>query len=81
MYPLIFLSAAGDGVKFNFPMASSVTLLELGLYMWPEAYDAAGQTDAMLDCIRWPLDYLLKCWNDDSESPLYYAQVRIGLQE
>ena len=70
--------SAGDNVKFNFPMASSVTLLAMGLYRYPEAYESAGQTDKMLDCIRWPLDYLLKCWNGDSSSPLYYAQVLLA---
>ena len=57
-------------------MASSVTLLALGVYKWPEAYNAAGQMDEVLDSIRWPLDYLLKCWNGDASAPLYYAQVK-----
>ncbi|OWF46713.1 endoglucanase 13-like [Mizuhopecten yessoensis] len=53
---------AGDLIKFNFPMASTTTLLVWGLIRWPDAYQAAGQLDNMYDSVKWPLDYFLKCW-------------------
>ncbi|XP_067658115.1 endoglucanase E-4-like isoform X2 [Haliotis asinina] len=67
---------AGDHVKFNFPMASSSTLLLWGLNRWKDAYEHAGQLDAMYDMIKWPLDYFLKCWRPDKE--WYYVQVGDG---
>ena len=68
-------TSAGDNVKFNFPMAASTTLLGLRLATWPESYESAGLTAKMLDSIKWPLDYLLKCWKPDPVDPVYYAQV------
>ncbi|XP_069105272.1 uncharacterized protein [Argopecten irradians] len=67
---------AGDYVKFNFPMAGSVTLLTWGLITWPDAYSSAGQLDEMYDCIKWPLDYFVKCWDDTNNA--YYTQVGNG---
>ncbi|XP_055879854.1 endoglucanase A-like isoform X1 [Biomphalaria glabrata] len=63
---------AGDDIKFNFPMAYSVTVLAWGYIMYPEAYKSAGQEDYLLDSIKWPLDYLLKCHTKDEE---LYVQV------
>ena len=68
-----FLPSAGDYVKFNFPISSSATLLAWGLAQWRDSYQAAGQLDEMLDLIRWPMDYFLKCWRSDDLE--YYAQV------
>lgn len=68
------LSSAGDHVKFNFPMAFSVWFLNWGMLEFPEAYEAAGVTNMMCDMIKWPLDYFLKCWHEDSNT--LYTQVR-----
>ena len=66
------LISAGDFVKFNFPMAGSVTLLAWGIIEFGEGYSAAGELSNALDSIKWPLDYLIKC----HVSPeVYYGQV------
>ncbi|VDI00925.1 endoglucanase [Mytilus galloprovincialis] len=67
---------AGDGVKFNLPMASATTILSWGLSQWQDAYEAAGQLELMYDSIKWPLDYLQKCWIESKN--LYYCQVADG---
>ncbi|XP_041378951.1 endoglucanase A-like [Gigantopelta aegis] len=64
---------AGDTIKFTLPMAASVTRLAWSLIMWPDAYSTSGQTEYMFDCIKWPLDYFLKCWN--SATQVFYVQV------
>lgn len=56
-------------------MATSVINLALGLYQWKDSYAAANQLDNMYNSIKWPLDYFLKCWRNDSQ--IYYAQVNI----
>ncbi|XP_046566268.1 endoglucanase 4-like isoform X3 [Haliotis rubra] len=66
---------AGDHVKFNFPMSWSTTILTWSLLQWKEAYVESGQYDNMLDSIRWPLDYLLKCHTAKDE---LYVQVGNG---
>ncbi|XP_005111869.2 endoglucanase 4 [Aplysia californica] len=63
---------AGDHVKFNFPMAYTTTVLTWGYLLYPDAYKAAGQEDEILDCVRWPLEYLLKCHTAPEE---LYVQV------
>ncbi|KAK3581337.1 hypothetical protein CHS0354_016180 [Potamilus streckersoni] len=69
---------AGDHVKFNFPMAASTTLLTWGLLEFKDAYNASAELDHMYDCIKWPLDYLLKCHVSKYE---YYVQVGDGGQD
>jgi len=66
---------AGDHVKFNFPMAYSVTSLAWGLLEFKDAYVSAGQLDYMYDSIKWPLDYLMKCHVAPNE---FYVQVGDG---
>jgi hypothetical protein len=68
----LFISA-GDGVKFNLPMAAATTVLSWGLDRWKDAYIQAGQLELMYDSIKWPLDYFLKCWIENQD--LYYCQV------
>ncbi|XP_046563044.1 endoglucanase 4-like isoform X1 [Haliotis rubra] len=66
---------AGDNVKFNFPMAFSTTLLTWSLLEYIDAYNASGQLEKMYECIRWPLDYFIKCHTKPNE---LYAQVGDG---
>ena len=62
MHLLFFFSpTAGDHVKFGFPMAFTTTMLAWGFPEWKEAYSRAGQEQALLDSIKWPLDYFIKC--------------------
>ena len=63
---------AGDYVKFGFPLASTVTVLAWGLVEYRSAYKDAGELDAMLDCIKWPLDYFIKAHPSKFE---FYGQV------
>ncbi|CAL1533202.1 unnamed protein product [Lymnaea stagnalis] len=62
----------GDHVKFNFPMAFSTTMLAWGYLLYKDAYQSAGQEDYLLDSIKWPLNYLLKCHTKPEE---LYVQV------
>lgn len=71
MYQLFF--TAGDGVKFNLPMSASVVNLAVGLIRWGDAYQASQQLQHMYNSLKWPLDYFLKCWRNDTH--IYYAQV------
>lgn len=66
---------AGDNVKFGFPMSASVTLLGWGLLQFKDAYVASEQLGEMYDCIRWPLEWLLKCHTGKDE---LYVQVGDG---
>jgi hypothetical protein len=67
---IFFFFIAGDHVKFGFPQASAVTMLAWGFYQYKDAYQESGQLEAMYDCIRWPLEWLLKCHTGDNE--LYF---------
>ncbi|XP_041378065.1 endoglucanase E-4-like [Gigantopelta aegis] len=67
---------AGDFVKFNFPMAFSTTTLLWGLIKFKDGYVASGELANMYDSIRWPLDYFIKCW--DEQNKVYWAQVGDG---
>ncbi|XP_041377751.1 uncharacterized protein LOC121390096 isoform X2 [Gigantopelta aegis] len=64
---------AGDFVKFNLPMAFSTTTLLWGLIRFKDGYVASGELANMYDSIRWPLDYFIKCWDD--QNTVYWAQV------
>ncbi|XP_060066785.1 endoglucanase E-4-like [Ylistrum balloti] len=66
---------AGDHIKFGFPMAGSVSMLAWGLIEFKDAYAAAGQLDYMYDCIRWPLEWLMKAHTSRNE---LYVQVGQG---
>ncbi|XP_046563047.1 endoglucanase 4-like [Haliotis rubra] len=66
---------AGDNVKFNFPMAFSTTLLTWSLLEYKDAYEKSGQLEKMYECIKWPLDYFIKCHTKPNE---LYAQVGDG---
>ncbi|KAK3104722.1 hypothetical protein FSP39_008611 [Pinctada imbricata] len=69
---------AGDNVKFAFPMSASTTLLGWGLLQYKDAYQAAGLLDKMYDCIRWPLEWMLKCHTGPNE---LYVQVGDGAKD
>lgn len=66
---------AGDHVKFNFPMAYSVTTLCWGYIENKEVYESTGQKQYFLENIKWVTDYLIKCHTAPNE---LYAQVGDG---
>lgn len=52
---------AGDHVKFNFPMAFSVTTLAWGGVLFRDAYKDAGELTRFLGSLKWPVEYLINC--------------------
>lgn len=64
---------AGDNIKFNFPMASSTTLLAWSIVEFRSAYTNSNQLTPLLANLRWATDYLLKCW--DASHQRLYGQV------
>ncbi|XP_077995024.1 uncharacterized protein LOC144448620 [Glandiceps talaboti] len=63
---------AGDHIKVSYTMAYSVSILAWGFLEFRHAYEAAGETDYMLECIKWGTDFLLKAHTDTYE---FYVQV------
>ncbi|ORX46831.1 Six-hairpin glycosidase [Piromyces finnis] len=61
-----------NNVKFNFPQASSLTLLAWGALEWKDGYKKAGQWDDMKELLQWGTDYLIKCHTDKY---VLYGQV------
>lgn len=66
---------AGDHVKFNFPMASSVTALAWGAIEFEEAYARSGQLSILKRNLRFVTDYFIKCHVAPNE---LYGQVGNG---
>lgn len=66
---------AGDNVKFNLPMAYTASMLAWALYEKEDAFAESGQTEYLLDNIRWIDDYLMKCHTSDE---VFYYQVGDG---
>ena len=48
-------------MKYTFPLANSLTTLAWGMLEFSDGYDCAGERAAMMDNLRWGLDYLKKC--------------------
>lgn len=59
-------------MKFGLPMAQSVSTLAWGLLEFQEAYEATGEYGNMLNSIRFPLEYFIKCHVSENE---LYGQV------
>ena len=66
---------AGDNVKFNFPMASAMTLLAWSGIEFGDGYKKAGQFEYLLDTVKWGTDYFIKCHTAKNE---LYLQVGDG---
>lgn len=66
---------AGDHVKFNLPMAYTVSMLSWSVYEARDAYVKSGQLPYILDNIKWATDYLIKCHTAPNE---FYYQVGNG---
>lgn len=67
---------AGDHVKFNFPLAFTMTVLAWGGIDNEAGYKRAGQYNYLLQAIKWGTDYLIKCHTKKDE---YYFQVGDGV--
>ena len=69
---------AGDNMKFNFPMASAVTLLAWGGLENGTAYWNSGQWGWLLGNIRWATDYFIRCHTAPNE---FYGQIGVGMTD
>jgi hypothetical protein len=69
---------AGDNMKFNFPMASSVTLLAWGGLEYGAGYRKCGQWGWFCHNIKWVTDYLIRCHTATNE---FYGQIGIGMTD
>ena len=58
---------AGDHVKFNFPMAFSVTALAWGGIEYEDAYSNSGQLEILKRNLKFVTDYFLKCHTAPNE--------------
>lgn len=52
---------AGDMLKLNFPLATSISFLSWGALDFDKAYESTGHKNAALSNIKWGADYLLAC--------------------
>lgn len=66
---------AGDHVKFNLPLAYTVTMLAWAVYEEEATLSKAGQLSYLLDEIKWSSDYLIKC---HPQANVFYYQVGNG---
>ena len=70
---------AGDNVKFNFPMAFTVTSLAWGGIEYYDAFIEAEQLNHLSQNIRWATDYLVNSFaNDNRGEYVLYGQVGNG---
>ena len=53
-------------------MAASVTNIAWSIVEFEKGYRIAGEYENVLDSIKWPLDYFIKCHVSPNE---FYAQV------
>ncbi len=64
---------AGDTVKFNFPMASSFSLIGWSLLEFGDGYSSVKEYDHALALFRWALNYMIKC-----HTSKYELVVQVG---
>lgn len=58
---------AGDAIKFNYPMAFSMTMLSWSVIEYSAKYEAAGELNHVKDIIKWGTDYFLKNFNHTAD--------------
>lgn len=59
---------AGDAIKFNYPMAWSMTMLSWSVIEYKAKYEAIGELDHVKELIKWGTDYLLKTFNSSADT-------------
>ena len=64
---VLVCGTGNDNLKISFTMASSITVLAWGAYEWSETYSNHGLINRMKEMLKWPLDYLMKTFNKDTE--------------
>ncbi|VAI02218.1 unnamed protein product [Triticum turgidum subsp. durum] len=70
---------AGDAIKFNYPMAWSMTMLSWTVIEYRAKYEAIGELDHVKEIIKWGTDYMLKTFNSSADTiDRIVAQVGVG---
>lgn len=69
---------AGDHAKFGLPLASTLATLAWGGIEFADGYAASGQTDELLDAVRWGTDYLLKAQCVDAAGNTLFFVAQVG---
>jgi hypothetical protein len=75
---------AGDGVKFNLPMAYSATMLNWGMITFADSYNATGAMSYGKEQVKYALDYFIQAYNeggnpnDPSDDIIYYQVGDVG---
>lgn len=59
---------AGDAIKFNYPMAWSMTMLSWSVIEYKAKYEAIGELDHIKELIKWGTDYILKTFNSSADT-------------
>lgn len=52
---------AGDNVKYQFPMAFTITMLSWSVIQYKGAFMKTGQLQYAQQAVKWGTDYFLKC--------------------
>lgn len=69
---------AGDNVKFNFPMAYTMTMLSWSVIEYSHKYESIGEYKHVRELIKWGTDYLLLTFNSSSTKiSEIYCQVLV----
>jgi endoglucanase len=69
---------AGDHSKFGLPLASTLATLSWGGIEFADGYALSGQTDELLDAVRWGTDYLLKAHAVDGAGNTRFFVAQVG---
>ncbi|KAL3699271.1 hypothetical protein R1sor_017293 [Riccia sorocarpa] len=69
---------AGDNVKFQFPMAYTITTLAWGVIEYRSQLEQLGQLQYALDAIKWGTDYFIKA---HPEPNVLWAEVGDGVTD
>jgi endoglucanase len=69
---------AGDHSKFGLPLASTLATLSWGGVEFADGYTLSGQTDELLDAVRWGTDYLLKAHAVDAAGNTRFFVAQVG---
>lgn len=77
MFQFHFISsiAAGDHVKFGFPMAGAMTQVAWGGISFQAGFEAAGQMDYLKSTLKWGTDYFIAAHSSANE---FIGQVGDG---
>ena len=69
---------AGDHGKFGLPLAYTLSTLSWGGLAFSRGYAAAGQTEELLEAVKWGTDYLLKAQGTDAAGTTTFFVAQVG---